>query len=1175
MRSLSVLLLCGIAAAPLAARAGNRTLQTPTRFITETTTNRRWIFAGDFTGDGKKDVLVGEVGKIHVFAGANDGSFAAAVISDAAGFVPEGLADFNGDARPDLYLIGAGGAGEIAVMFGAANGSFGAPVAVPSSVPAGKLVAGDFTGDGLCDLGLVSSASQQIAIFAGDGNGGFPSSQATALAFSGNVADAAPGDFDDDGHLDIGFITDYHAVVAWNSGTSFTAETIAASPSGFSAGAGDIDGDGIADLVVSSGYGTYVSFGKSARGLDSVKFPATSASGLVTVARVDGDGRADVLSGGAYLTVITHDGDGFRVPRFFGAGDNISGIAAADFTGDGKTDVVALQSDYQGTFGDYFSLIRGNGDGTFAAERVFDFAHSLGNNAWGYTAFLADVNGDAKLDLVAGTSNQNSVAVLAGHGDGTFDDAVLTTLPFAAYRSIYDAGDLNADGRADIILWSPGSTFQTVTVYALFGQPDGTFVAGAAQTGPNGSGTAATLWPVLDYTGDGKRDLLDTAGRILPGLGNGAFGTAIATAINTWPLDVSIADVNGDGRPDLLVPDNTLLTVYLNTGDGTFAAPVQGPAHGLRCTADMNGDGFADLIAGTVSFGDGAGLFTAGSFVTSVTDPCGAVDVDGDGKLDVATSAALYFGAGAGTFDAAAATSGRTENGNGPLLSTADVDGNGSPDLWFFESGRLRIIPTRLGTTGTAPSALAVSTNPNPSVYPSPFFPVATVAAAGIKPRGAVLFTFGAEAPHALNLVGANATASSSHSTVPADTSIVIAANFLGDENYAASSASSNHSVTRGTTKVVLTTSKSTYQLGDGVVMTEMLSSPGGGGPTGTITFRKGDTEIITVNAVPMRTVPIFNESMFPIGTHTLTAEYSGDANYLPTVSAPRTITITKVSPAISLSMPAGPLSDAQQVTLTASFPNRNDVTGSLTFSCFGQTLGTAVIAGSQAAITATLPWGSGKCIAQYSGNDKYGPSSQSMPATVYHGAMPLAPLISASPSSLGAHWVSVAISPISGAASYDIYRGVDGSPLTLWTNTTIPTYSDFVNPTTATVAVYAAVARSGTGATTAMGPRDLVTFVTFTDDPLIASTTTVKAVHITELQTAINAVRLAAGLTATIFATPSGTISAAHLTSMRQALTQARGALGLATSITDGTITPGVTRVRAIHLQELRDAVK
>jgi hypothetical protein len=109
-------------------------------------------------------------------------------------------------------------------------------------------------------------------------------------------------------------------------------------------------------------------------------------------------------------------------------------------------------------------------------------------------------------------------------------------------------------------------------------------------------------------------------------------------------------------------------------------------------------------------------------------------------------------------------------------------------------------------------------------------------------------------------------------------------------------------------------------------------------------------------------------------------------------------------------------------------------------------------------------------------------------------------------------------------------------------------------------------------------GP-DLATTVPFTDDPLVAQTTVVKAEHITQLRTAVNAVRALAGLSAVSFTidpalTAGILIKAPHVSDLRTALDPARSALGLpALSYTDSTLS-GVN-VKAAHLQELRAGVK
>jgi len=97
-----------------------------------------------------------------------------------------------------------------------------------------------------------------------------------------------------------------------------------------------------------------------------------------------------------------------------------------------------------------------------------------------------------------------------------------------------------------------------------------------------------------------------------------------------------------------------------------------------------------------------------------------------------------------------------------------------------------------------------------------------------------------------------------------------------------------------------------------------------------------------------------------------------------------------------------------------------------------------------------------------------------------------------------------------------------------------------------------------------------------FTDNPVVAGLTTVQALHLNELRTAVNQARAHAGLSAANWAEgiTAGvtTIKASHITELRARLDEARSALGLSpASYTDPTLTPGVTAIRAVHINELR----
>jgi hypothetical protein len=107
----------------------------------------------------------------------------------------------------------------------------------------------------------------------------------------------------------------------------------------------------------------------------------------------------------------------------------------------------------------------------------------------------------------------------------------------------------------------------------------------------------------------------------------------------------------------------------------------------------------------------------------------------------------------------------------------------------------------------------------------------------------------------------------------------------------------------------------------------------------------------------------------------------------------------------------------------------------------------------------------------------------------------------------------------------------------------------------------------------------DVATAITFTDNPLTAGTTTIKAQHVAELRQAVNAVRVAANLSAATWTDPSLTaatilIKAVHVTELRTNLDAALTALGLSTSSYTDSSLSGVA-IKKVHLDEMRQRVE
>lgn len=826
------------------------------------------VATGDFNNDGKMDVVLampafGGAGGVDVFIGNGDGTFVEGGLAPYTTLIntPKAIVtgDFNGDGHTD-FAVANFASNDVTVYLARTDnsGTFIPPLVTfpvgnaPVAIAAGVLKTS-------LDLVVANSADNTVTVLTNDGAGNFTGSG--AFATGGLPEGIAIGDYDGDGKQDVAtanFNDSQISVLLGNGDGTLKAQTAFSTgveqPNGISTA--DFNGDGEADLVVSNSGTNTVSM---LLGRNDGTFPthaeywAGNSPGPMAIADFNSDGKVDIAApdfSDNKIAVLLGNGDGsMQTHAQYSTGAAPTAVAYGDFNRDGKQDMVVANGG--GGAGNTLSVLLGNGDGTFGAST------SLGAGANPTAVATGDFNEDGNPDVVAANFNDGTVSLLLGNGDGTFQAQI--AIAVGLNPGAIAVGDFDKNNHLDIMVSNSGDT-DPPDVGVLLGKGDGTFQAQVK------SGTGSSPGALAVGNLDGDVNSVPDVAVLLPainkvatmaGIEDGTFQVPIGFDTDTNPAGLALGDFNADGTLDVAVANQFggvaatgNLGVFLGSGGGNLNPMVlydTGKGPSAVATSDFNGDGALDLA--TVNFVD--------------------------------NSVSLLSGIGDGTFTAAAVPSYGT--GFSPVAMTvADFNNDGAPDLAVVNQvSNSASVLLNIGGTN-----ITFTATPSSTSFGGLVTLTATVAAsvrgAG-TPSGTVNFLDGATTLGSATLSNGGATFQISTLAVGTHT---LSAGFPGGGVFLAhNSASVTHTVSAAATTTVLTSSANPASIGQPVTLTAAVGGASAAVPGGSVTFNDGSTSLGsgTLNQAGVATL---TTSTLAGGTHSITASYSGDVNYLASTSS-------------------------------------------------------------------------------------------------------------------------------------------------------------------------------------------------------------------------------------------------------------------------------------------------